>query len=106
MTDDDGARPADAGAAAFAAALSEGLAAHFERLAPLADLLLEAAEVPLDPGGGHNPCWCRCGPAHPGDDVCDMEAVVTRRIGHAAGEWVDVPVCAPCAVAHATAAQG
>lgn len=33
-------------------------------------------------------------------------AVTTRRIGHAAGQRVDVPVCAPCAVAGVTPAQG
>jgi hypothetical protein len=105
MANHDGASPDDDGGAAFAARLSEALAAHFERLEPVADLLQEAAEIPLDPGGGHRPCWCKCGTAHPEDDACDMDAVTTRRIGHAAGQWVDVPVCAPCAVAHATAAR-
>jgi hypothetical protein len=42
----------------------------------------------------------------PVTNVCDMEAVTTRRIGHAAGQRVDVPVCAPCAVAGVTPAQG
>jgi len=101
---DDSSRPGGAGAA-FLAALAEGLAAHFERLEPLASLLLEAAEVPLDPGGAHRPCWCPCGKAHPGDFACDMEAVTTRRIGRAAGERADIPVCAPCAVAQAIAAS-
>ena len=93
----------DRAGAAFLAAWQRELAEHFERLEPLGQLLLEAAQVPLDPGGGHRPCWCPCGKAHPGDFACDMEAVTARRIGHAAGEWVDIPVCAPCAVAHAVA---
>lgn len=82
MADDGGAGRAGA---VFLAAWQQGLAAHLERLEPLAALLLEAAEVPLDPGGGHHPCWCPCGKAHPGDFACDMEAVTGRRLGHAVG---------------------
>jgi hypothetical protein len=59
------------------------------------------------PGAAHrHDHAAKCSAAHPGDDVCDMEAVTTRRIGHAAGQRVDVPVCAPCAVAGVTPAQG
>jgi hypothetical protein len=98
MTDDENPAP-DHASEAFAAALAEGLATHWDQMTPLADMLAEATAIPLDPAGCHRPCWCPCTTAHPGEDSCDMEAVTTRRIGHAIGEWVDVPVCAPCEAA-------
>jgi|GEM_PF-743593 hypothetical protein len=50
-------------------------------------------------------CECSCATAHPGDvGVCDNQAVITRRFaaGQGGGE-VDVPLCAPCAVAQGVA---
>lgn len=44
-------------------------------------------------------CRCPCGTAHPDDQgVCDHRAVMTRRVG-----GVDMPLCAPCAVAQGVA---
>jgi hypothetical protein len=65
---------------------------------------MEAAAVPLDPGGDHRPCWCPCTTAHPGVDECNIEAAALRRTGWAAGEMVEVPVCAPCEAAAGLAA--
>ena len=49
-------------------------------------------------------CECSCATAHPGDvGVCDNNAVITRRFAAAQGGEVDVPLCAPCAVAQGVA---
>ena len=49
-------------------------------------------------------CQCSCATAHPGDvGVCDNNAVITRRFAAAQGGEVDVPLCAPCAVAQGVA---
>lgn len=61
----------------------------------------ERGEVPSP----HRPCHCLCGGAHPGDKgVCDGDAVTTRHFETAALGPVDVPLCAPCAVAQGIAA--
>jgi hypothetical protein len=71
------------------------------KLDPAARAAFEAA---IDAGravfAGHwHDCHCRCGTAHPDDmGVCDGRAVMTRRLGD-----VDVPLCAPCAVAQGVA---
>jgi len=49
-------------------------------------------------------CKCSCATAHPGDQgVCDNHAVITRRLADGLGAEVDVPLCAPCAVAQGVA---
>lgn len=50
------------------------------------------------------PCHCLCGTAHPGDKgICDGNAVATRHFETRAMGPVDVPLCAPCAVAQGSA---
>ena len=49
-------------------------------------------------------CECACADAHPGDiGVCDNRAVITRRLPPKGASAVDVPLCAPCAVAQGVA---
>jgi hypothetical protein len=50
------------------------------------------------------PCQCTCRVAHPDDvRVCDGKAVITRRLALGLLGGVDVPLCAPCAVAQGVA---
>jgi hypothetical protein len=45
-------------------------------------------------------CECSCASSHPGDiGVCDNRAVITRRLRTGGAGLVDLPLCAPCAVA-------
>ena len=49
-------------------------------------------------------CECPCTFAHPEDvGVCDRRAVITRRLAASRDGEVDVPLCAPCAVAQGVA---
>jgi hypothetical protein len=49
-------------------------------------------------------CDCSCARSHPQDTgVCDNYAVITRRLATGLGGDVDVPLCAPCAVAQGIA---
>lgn len=49
-------------------------------------------------------CECTCADSHPDDrGVCDNRAVITRSIRRGAQGLVDVPLCAPCAVAQGVA---
>lgn len=49
-------------------------------------------------------CECPCAAAHPDDiGVCDRRAVITRTIPAGPGGSVDIPLCAPCAVAQGVA---
>src|SRR6202035_1576614 len=49
--------------------------------------------------GNWGACQCLCATAHPQDKgVCDGGAILTRRL-----DGVDVPLCAPCAVAQGVA---
>lgn len=49
-------------------------------------------------------CACPCAESHPDDQgVCDHRAVITRRLSTAKDGAVDVPLCAPCAVAQGVA---
>jgi hypothetical protein len=51
-------------------------------------------------GNRELPCHCLCGVRHPGDrGICDGEGVTTRRFITETFGAVDVPLCAPCAVA-------
>jgi hypothetical protein len=84
--------------AAMSAAFAAWQAHFLDQAAPLAGMLANEASVPLDPFASdtHKPCWCSCATAHPSEDVCDMEAVVTRPAASAAIGTVDLHVCAPC----------
>jgi len=45
-------------------------------------------------------CECPCAESHPDDlGVCDHRAVITRRVPAGRQGGVNVPLCAPCAVA-------
>jgi hypothetical protein len=49
-------------------------------------------------------CECFCAKSHPDDiGVCDSRAVITRRFSNDLDGEVDVPLCAPCAVAQGVA---
>jgi hypothetical protein len=68
-----------------------------DKLDPAVRAGLEAARAAL--AGNWGACQCPCATAHPQDkDVCDGNAVLTRRLGEA-----DMPLCAPCAVAQGVA---
>jgi hypothetical protein len=49
-------------------------------------------------------CQCQCAESHPDDpEVCDNDAVTTRRLKLDLTGPVDVPLCAPCATAQGLA---
>lgn len=49
-------------------------------------------------------CGCACARSHPDDPgVCDHRAVIARRLTTGPDGEVDVPLCAPCAVAQGIA---
>jgi hypothetical protein len=53
---------------------------------------------------GRHECECVCARSHPDDmGICDKSAVITRRLRADLGGDVDVPLCAPCAVAQGVA---
>lgn len=113
---------AEMGAAlrAFADAFGRVAQAWFEQNRPLFEALGKLAEDPrvmacLEARGRgdvawqpHRPCYCLCGRAHPAaENVCDGEAVTSRRYETARYGLVDVGLCAPCAVAQGlTVASG
>ena len=77
----------------IATATSEAM----DKLDPAVRAAMEAGRAAL--AGDWRACHCPCGTAHPDDkDVCDGNAVLTRRLGEA-----DVSLCAPCAVAQGVA---
>jgi hypothetical protein len=52
-------------------------------------------------------CGCVCARSHPDDmGVCDNNAVIKRRFPAGVNGEVDVPLCAPCAVAQGVAEFG
>jgi hypothetical protein len=52
-------------------------------------------------------CGCVCAKSHPDDiGICDNRAVIKRRFAAGPGGDVDVPLCAPCAVAQGVAEFG
>jgi hypothetical protein len=57
----------------------------------------ERGEIP--PPEPPRSCHCLCGKTHPGEYVCDGEAVTTRHYDTPLLGPVDVPLCAPCAAA-------
>ncbi len=49
-------------------------------------------------------CECSCARSHPDDaGICDKDAVITRRLTTDLDGDVEVPLCAPCAVAQGVA---
>jgi hypothetical protein len=56
------------------------------------------------PVWGRRECECVCARSHPDDmGICDKRAVITRRLPTGLGSQMDVPLCAPCAVAQGVA---
>jgi hypothetical protein len=78
-----------------------------EALAPIAETLNQAVNTPwfrtlaaAAQAQAHKPCHCLCGKIHPDEmGVCDMNAVTIRHYETQLFGPVDVPLCAPCAVA-------
>ena len=82
-----------------------------DRVLPALDALAEVANRPdvravierAEKVMRRRPCLCFCSRAHPADrGICEvLDAVITAQFS---SEWlgeVDVPLCAPCAVARA-----
>jgi hypothetical protein len=83
----------------WAQRLAADTSGALERLAhdPAIRAVIETGRSAL---GGGRPCECACAMAHPHDvGVCDNRAVTTRRLATDVLGEVDVPLCAPCAVA-------
>jgi hypothetical protein len=77
--------------------ISDATAEAMTKLDPALRAAIEAGRAAVT--GDWRNCRCQCGTAHPDDmGVCDGRAVLTRRLNA-----VDVPLCAPCAVAQGVA---
>ncbi|MGH3265949.1 MAG: hypothetical protein ACRDNS_28605 [Trebonia sp.] len=77
--------------------VSAATAKAMDKLDPAARAAVDAMRAAF--AGNRGSCQCLCGTAHPQDkDVCDGGAILTRRL-----DGVDVPLCAPCAVAQGVA---
>jgi hypothetical protein len=82
-----------------------------ERMQPTLDSLAAVAKRPevravierTENALRRRPCLCICARAHPDDrGICEvLDAVITRRYSSGFLGNVDVPLCAPCAAAHA-----
>ncbi len=49
-------------------------------------------------------CECSCARSHPDDvGICDNRAVITRRVSMGLSSDLQIPLCAPCAVAQGVA---
>ncbi len=97
-----------AAAAAVVAEWAERTAAvtieAFHKLAsdPAVRAVLEGWRVA--PVWARRDCGCSCARSHPDDrGICDNNAVITRRVTTDLDGDVDVPLCAPCAVAQGVA---
>jgi hypothetical protein len=80
----------------------EGMRPAFEQLTEIANRPeVRAAVERRAPLPARRPCHCLCGKTHPADKgICEGgSAVTTRRFETALTGPVDVPLCAPCAVA-------
>lgn len=78
----------------------------FGKLADDPDVALAMAKAGYRLPERH-PCHCLCQKLHPDDvDVCDNEAVTSRHFESARLGPVDVPLCAPCAVAQGLGVTG
>jgi hypothetical protein len=77
--------------------VSAATAEAMEKLDPAARSAVDAVRAAF--AGNWGACKCMCAAAHPQDKgVCDGGAILTRRL-----DGVDVPLCAPCAVAQGVA---
>src|ERR1700722_6271205 len=77
--------------------VSAGTPEAMEKLDPAARAAVDAVRAAF--AGNWGACQCLCTSAHPQDKgVCDGGAILSRRI-----DGVDVPLCAPCAVAQGVA---
>lgn len=95
---------ATAVAAEWAEKTAEVTAESFRKLAsdPAIRAVIESWRIA--PVWSRRDCDCRCTTAHPDDvGICDNHAVITRRLKTDLGDQVDVPLCAPCAVAQGVA---
>jgi hypothetical protein len=86
--------------------LADAVKAWLERNRPAIEALAELAQDPRAQDPRVQACHCLCARTHPGEYVCDAEAVTTRRYNSPALGPVDVPVCAPCMVAQGIAEAG
>lgn len=108
---DDGSEPGQSPVSEALAAFARAFAAELDRVRPALERMAEIANRPevraaLEQARARRslrdwrPCHCLCGRMHPADKgVCDMDAVTTRRFVSGLTGPVDVPLCAPCAVA-------
>ena len=86
-----------------AAEWAERMHSAFEQLGEVASrpeirAMIERAQAART---AHQSCHCLCGKAHPDDKgICDGEGVTTRHFNSPGIGPVDVPLCAPCAVAY------
>jgi hypothetical protein len=99
----------------LAEAWGDAIAAYLERMTPFIRALADLAKDPQvqaaiaarqfgDAVREYRPCHCLCGRAHPtAKGICDMAAVTSRHYDTPALGPVDVPLCAPCAVAQGVA---
>ena len=77
--------------------VSAATAEAVEKLDPAARAAVDAVRAAF--AGNWGACQCLCATAHPADKgVSDGGAILTRRL-----DGVDVPLCAPCAVAQGVA---
>jgi len=77
--------------------VSAATAEAVEKLDPAARAAVDAVRAAF--AGNWGACQCLCATAHPQDKgVCDGGAILTRRL-----DGVEVPLCAPCAVAQGVA---
>ena len=77
--------------------VSAATAEAMEKLDPAARAAVDAVRAAF--AGNWGACQCLCATTHPKDKgVCDGGAILTRRL-----DGVDVPLCAPCAVAQGVA---
>lgn len=108
MSEADG--PATDGLRQLMAAFGQALTDWAERMRPAFEALSRALADPevraaLEAQRDVRPCHCLCGKMHPQDrGICEaFEAVTSRRFNSPATGPVDVPLCAPCAVAQGLA---
>lgn len=101
---------------AFADAFSRAAQAWLDQNRPVLEALGRLAQEPavrsyvearkrgeIPAPEPRRPCHCFCGHTHPGEHVCDGNAVLRRRYVTRQLGPVDVELCAPCAVAQGVA---
>jgi hypothetical protein len=95
---------ATAVAAEWAEKTAEVTAESFRKLASDPAIRAVIENWRIAPVFSRRDCSCPCATAHPDDvGICDHRAVITRRLTNHLGDQVDMPLCAPCAVAQGVA---